>query len=356
MDQVKGLIAALDQRWGEINKVAEVIRQIARNTNLVALNAAIEAARAGEHGRGFAVVADEVRRLSSQSAEATSHIGKAVDAIKKESEQAMLGVQQAELVSMVEQAKVLLAHEAQHMQSKFTAMVITLYGLKQFIVGMKANGFGPAREQVDAVMQQYLTVNTDLLAMACACEPNALDERDAEFSGLAGYDASGRLMAYWNRGGGSTQRECLVGYEDDWYQLPKRKGQDVFMEPYEYTVAGKSMLITSFMSPMYLDKKFLGILGADCSLRQLQEKLAENKPLGYGYYSLLSNQAVYVTHPNPDRVGSKANDLAEDIRSSIRAGVPLCRQHANGQLWLLHPIFVGGCDAPWSLLMHLPAR
>ena len=131
----------------DISKVLEVIRGIAGQTNLLALNAAIEAARAGEAGRGFAVVADEVRSLAQRTQDSTEEI-----------EQMINGIQQG-TQDTVEALNSSAEHAGQTLQ--------------------RANSAGSALEKITAAISQISQRN---LVIASAAEQQALVARDEDRS------------------------------------------------------------------------------------------------------------------------------------------------------------------------------
>lgn len=355
MEQVKKLVSGLEVSSNEISVVADVINQVAKHTNLLALNAAIEAARAGESGRGFAVVADEVRKLAERTAKATADISRMVLSIQSETGKAAQGVEQAERESILQTAGLVVAAEASGLEARFTRLAATMHGMKLLIEGLKDSGMQPTRELLNVVLSNHLKADPDLIAFSCCCEPNAFDGKDAEYIQTPGHDNTGRYVPYWNRASGDISLEPLVDYDkagmNGWYELPRAKGQDVMMEPYEYRVSGKTVLMTSLMVVLKVKGVFIGVVGADFLLEKLGVALSELRPLGVGGFYLISNDAVYVTNPDSQCLGGPIDALPNEAKQAIKMGKSYQYTDQSNVAYLFHPIKTGSPDMPWSLML-----
>ncbi|CUB02580.1 methyl-accepting chemotaxis protein [Marinomonas fungiae] len=143
VDKAADALQSLESQTGNVGSILDVIRDIADQTNLLALNAAIEAARAGEQGRGFAVVADEVRTLAQRTQESTEQIQQMITKLQAGANEAVVVMSGSK-------------RQAEETVEKSTEASAALSKISVSISGMSAK----ATEIAAAMEQQAVTAET----------------------------------------------------------------------------------------------------------------------------------------------------------------------------------------------------
>jgi methyl-accepting chemotaxis protein len=246
------------------------------------------------------------------------------------------------------------------LQARIASNLSAVVNLAGAMRGTRAANQALARDQINEMVKATLLGSEDLIGAAVTWEPNALDNKDADFAGkLPLYDATGRYMPYWTRGtGGGTHVEPIVFDSapgaNDWYDIPKRSGKVFFTEPYIYPVDGKPTLMASLVSPIMIEGKFQGTASADFMLTRLTKILNELNVIDGAKLSLISNGGLYASTPVAEKLGKKADDVPAAGLDRVRQGQAYEYEDTEGLVHLLQPLFIHGETGPWSVQLTFP--
>ncbi|CAG7649070.1 hypothetical protein PAESOLCIP111_05794 [Paenibacillus solanacearum] len=215
-----------------------------------------------------------------------------------------------------------------------------------------------SRDDVVRILADNLDKQKNILAMYTLWEPNAFDGNDKANVNKAPYeDETGRFVPYIARSEGKIIMESSKDYDKtgagDYYLLPKKSKNLTLLEPYEYAVAGKKTLITSVVLPI-LDPSgaFLGIVGIDFSLTELQKKALDIDSTS-GYVSIVSSQGTYIANGHsPELVSKPYTDSPEkkQIWNGIQYGRMSHYSHepdGSRSLRMFSPILLKGSTEIW---------
>ena len=235
----------------------------------------------------------------------------------------------------------------------------------QVFEGIKNSVEVPQRQTLDGILKQLVERNPNFIGVWTCWEPNALDNKDAEFADKEGHDNTGRFIPYWNRGGGKIIVEPLAGYDQpgdgDYYLMSQRTGNETILDPYEYTIGGEKMLITSVVAPIKYNGTVVGVAGIDIALTAFGEMISKIKPFETGYGFLTSNNGTFVGHPTGELIGKnmRAYAASEEMMKAISQGttyneIKKSVKTKTTSMMRLVPVQVGYTKTPWSFAIVAP--
>ncbi len=250
--------------------------------------------------------------------------------------------------------------DAQMEQAMNTAIVIA-----QSMEEYQALAASDRRDMYSSLLKGVLIDNPQFLGTWTCWEPNAFDNLDSQYRNTKGTDDSGRFIPYWHWESNGVVLSALTGYSEegagDYYLLAKNSGKPKILDPFEYEVGGKNILMTSIAVPIQ-DKNgtIVGVTGVDLALDKLQSMEFDKGGFKSAYVNILSNDGTFIYHMESEKVGTNIRDVRSasanltEQMDAVQTGTSFTCEDVSAStgeqvVRFFSPITIGETTTPWSL-------
>ena len=175
-----------------------------------------------------------------------------------------------------------------------------------------------SRKVVSDIIKANMTQTREIISLWIAFEPNAFDNRDAEFAKSGGYDKTGQFMVGFLNNDGKVERVYDVTSDfinepgaGDFYQIPLKTGKHIIGPPETYTYPnGKSFFMTTISIPVKIDGKIVGVVGMDFNFSTMQKLVGGTRAISEGAtFSIISSEGIIIQGPDSKMIGSNMAEI-----------------------------------------------
>ncbi|MEP2707700.1 MAG: methyl-accepting chemotaxis protein [Roseibium sp.] len=211
------------------------------------------------------------------------------------------------------------------------------------------------RTAYGAVMKQVIAANAKFAGGGSVLEPDVAG-KDADNKDVGFSDANGRFIPYFYLDGAKVAFEPLLfggdSGSEEWYDKPKKLRQDTVTEPYLYPVNGVDVLMATASSPAIAsNSKAIGGATIDVTLDGLQDQINAEKHFETGFVGILSENGVWVSHPNKELLGKPA--ASEILAKLNKAGTSVTFFELDGLLEAVRPFQLSNTNQHWFVVLGI---
>lgn len=275
-------------------------------------------------------------------------------------------VYQTALAAAQQEALAEATHQAVDIKTRIDEALYTAEALAEAFSAVRAEDpLSLNRSQVNRMLRELTHDNPNFVGTYTLWEPDAFDGRDSSFVNQHPYDATGRLIAYWNRNAQNDIRvETPLDYgvvgPGDYYQCPRQQQRECIIEPYLYPVQGRDVLMTSLVVPILANDVFYGIIGVDISVDFLQG-LADQIDLydGTATMALITyGGTLAAITDQPELIGADIKALHpqyyDTVKRQVDQGQTVAHEGSGGNVEVFVPIGFGETATPWVVNIIVP--